>query len=122
MLDCEQIHARNLRVPAAVPSRALSAVVSTSRKPKYPPPAPLPTVKTMTNSLLIAIVTDEVSDAALAIAEREGIRGATILPANPSFYSRPSTLTDLADTVVARVLDHLGIPHRLVARWQEEPE
>lgn len=82
MLDCEQIHARNLRVPAAVPSRALSAVVSTSRKPKYPPPAPLPTVKTMTNSLLIAIVTDEVSDAALAIAEREGIRGVTILPAS----------------------------------------
>ncbi len=50
------------------------------------------------------------------------LAGATILPANPSFYSRPSNLTEVADTVVARVLDPLGIPHRLVARWQEEPE
>jgi len=48
--------------------------------------------------------------------------GATILPANPGFYSRPRTIQDLADTVVARVLDHLGIPQRLVARWSEEQE
>jgi 4-hydroxy-3-polyprenylbenzoate decarboxylase len=48
--------------------------------------------------------------------------GAILLPANPSFYARPRTLTDLVDTVVARVLDHLGIEHRLVARWKEEAE
>ena len=48
--------------------------------------------------------------------------GATILPANPSFYTRPATVTEVIDTVVARVLDHLGIPQRLVPRWQEEPE
>jgi len=36
----------------------------------------------MTTSLLIAIVTDESSDSAISIAEREGIRGATILPAS----------------------------------------
>lgn len=36
----------------------------------------------MSTSLLIAIVTDEVSESALNIAEREGIRGATILPAS----------------------------------------
>ena len=48
--------------------------------------------------------------------------GAIILPANPSFYSRPRTVRQLADTVVARVLDHLGVPHRLVARWAEERE
>jgi 4-hydroxy-3-polyprenylbenzoate decarboxylase len=48
--------------------------------------------------------------------------GAIILPANPSFYTRPQTVRDLADTVVARVLDHLGIAHRLVARWKEERE
>jgi 4-hydroxy-3-polyprenylbenzoate decarboxylase len=46
--------------------------------------------------------------------------GATILPANPSFYTRPQTVTAVVDTVVARVLDHLGIPQQLVARWQEE--
>ena len=28
----------------------------------------------------------------------------------------------VADTVVARVLDHLGVPNQLVARWAEEKE
>ena len=32
--------------------------------------------------------------------------GATILPANPSFYTRPQTVEAVVDTVVARVLDH----------------
>ena len=48
------------------------------------------------------------------------LAGATILPANPSFYTRPQTIQDVVDTVVARVLDHLGIAHKLVARWGEE--
>jgi 4-hydroxy-3-polyprenylbenzoate decarboxylase len=47
------------------------------------------------------------------------LAGATILPANPSFYSRPATIQELADTVVARVLDHLGIDNKLSPRWQE---
>jgi flavin prenyltransferase len=50
------------------------------------------------------------------------LAGATILPANPSFYTRPQTAGQVADTVVARVLDHLGIAHQLVARWRAEPE
>lgn len=48
--------------------------------------------------------------------------GAQILPANPSFYTRPQTVEQVVDTVVARVLDHLGVKHNLVARWQDEPE
>jgi 4-hydroxy-3-polyprenylbenzoate decarboxylase len=47
------------------------------------------------------------------------LAGAVILPANPSFYSRPQTVEQVADTVVARVLDHIGVPHQLVPRWQE---
>lgn len=50
------------------------------------------------------------------------LAGAIILPASPSFYSRPQTVEAVADTVVARVLDHLGIEHQLTARWQEEKE
>jgi len=50
------------------------------------------------------------------------LAGAVILPANPSFYSGPKTLTDVVDTVVARVLDHLGVPNRLMPRWRDEPE
>src|SRR5208282_6093257 len=35
------------------------------------------------------------------------LAGATILPANPGFYSNPKTVQEVVDTVVARVLDHL---------------
>jgi flavin prenyltransferase len=48
--------------------------------------------------------------------------GATILPANPSFYMGPKTVEAVVDTVVARVLDHLGLPQNLVARWAEEKD
>ena len=50
------------------------------------------------------------------------LAGATVLPANPSYYTRPTTVEQVVDTVVARVLDHMGVPHKLVARWSEEKE
>ncbi len=50
------------------------------------------------------------------------LAGATILPANPSFYTRPQTVEQVVDTVVARVLDHLSVPHSLAPRWQAESE
>ena len=48
--------------------------------------------------------------------------GATILPANPCFYTNPRTIEQLVDTVVARVLDHLGVPQELMPRWQAETD
>jgi 4-hydroxy-3-polyprenylbenzoate decarboxylase len=45
--------------------------------------------------------------------------GAVILPANPGFYHHPASVQDLVDFVVARILDHLGVPHQLMARWGE---
>jgi len=48
------------------------------------------------------------------------LAGAILLPANPSFWSRPQTVEQVVDTVVARVLDHLGLPQTLVTRWGEE--
>ncbi|HXG48318.1 MAG TPA: UbiX family flavin prenyltransferase [Methylomirabilota bacterium] len=50
------------------------------------------------------------------------LAGATIIPANPSFYTHPKTVEQVVDTVVARVLDHLGLPQKLVPRWQAEAE
>jgi 4-hydroxy-3-polyprenylbenzoate decarboxylase len=47
--------------------------------------------------------------------------GGIILPANPGFYHRPQTLDAVVDFIVARVLDQLGISHRLMARWGEAP-
>lgn len=46
--------------------------------------------------------------------------GAVILPPSPSFYTFPQTIEDLVDTVVARVLDHLGAEHNLLSRWGTE--
>ncbi len=46
--------------------------------------------------------------------------GADVIPAIPSFYHRPQTVADVIDTVVARVLDHLGLDHALTKRWMEE--
>lgn len=50
------------------------------------------------------------------------LAGAMILPANPIFYTHPKTIQDVVDTVVARVLDHVGVPQTLVPRWQAEQE
>lgn len=46
--------------------------------------------------------------------------GAVVLPAIPSFYSRPKSIVDLVDTVVWRVLDQIGLPSKRAYRWAEE--
>lgn len=43
--------------------------------------------------------------------------GASVVPAAPSFYSRPADIGELVDTVVSRLLDRLGIPNDLARRW-----
>ena len=43
--------------------------------------------------------------------------GATILPAMPSFYSRPESVQDLIDTVAARILEHLGVEVPFARPW-----
>jgi 4-hydroxy-3-polyprenylbenzoate decarboxylase len=46
--------------------------------------------------------------------------GATIFPASPGFYFKPATVTDLVDSVIWRVLDHLGLPSETTKRWGNE--
>ena len=45
--------------------------------------------------------------------------GALVLPAIPSFYHRPATVEEVADTVVFRILDHLDLPVPGTPRWQD---
>jgi 4-hydroxy-3-polyprenylbenzoate decarboxylase len=47
--------------------------------------------------------------------------GAVIMPANPGFYFNPTTVGEIVDFMVARVLDHLAVPHQLGRRWGDEP-
>ncbi len=45
--------------------------------------------------------------------------GAVILPPNPGFYHHPQDVQGVVNFVVARILDQLGVPHQLMARWGE---
>ena len=45
--------------------------------------------------------------------------GVRIVPAMPGFYGQPETLDDLVDFMVGKVLDTLGVEHRLFKRWGE---
>ena len=46
--------------------------------------------------------------------------GAVILPAIPSFYSRPTTVEAVVDTVVWRILDQIGLPNPRAYRWKDK--
>ena len=46
--------------------------------------------------------------------------GAIVLPAMPGWYHGVESVVDLVDFVVARILDHLDVPHRLMLRWGAE--
>ncbi|MBN9288150.1 MAG: aromatic acid decarboxylase [Gammaproteobacteria bacterium 39-13] len=43
--------------------------------------------------------------------------GVCIMPASPGFYFKPQKVEDLVDFVVARILDHIQVPHQLSKRW-----
>jgi 4-hydroxy-3-polyprenylbenzoate decarboxylase len=46
--------------------------------------------------------------------------GAVVLPAIPSYYSRPASVEAIVDTVVWRILDQIGLPNRSAYRWRED--
>lgn len=45
--------------------------------------------------------------------------GAIVVPASPAFYHKPSSIDDLVDFVVGKVLDQVGVEHQLFRRWGE---
>ena len=47
--------------------------------------------------------------------------GAVVLPAVPSFYSRPQSVEEVVDTVVWRILDQLALPSARAFRWHDQP-
>jgi 4-hydroxy-3-polyprenylbenzoate decarboxylase len=47
--------------------------------------------------------------------------GALVLPAMPSFYGKPESVGEVVDTIVARVMDHLGLAAAFATRWHGAP-
>ena len=45
--------------------------------------------------------------------------GCTVLPPAAGFYTKPQSVNDMVDFVVARILDQLRIPHSLMPKWGE---
>ena len=43
--------------------------------------------------------------------------GVRIIPPMPGFYCQPQTIDDIVNFVVGKVLDQLGVEHRLYKRW-----
>ncbi len=48
--------------------------------------------------------------------------GAIVLVASPAYYLRPQTIGDVTDYLAGKVLDHLGIAHRLYRGWKVASE
>jgi 4-hydroxy-3-polyprenylbenzoate decarboxylase len=48
--------------------------------------------------------------------------GAVIAPPVPAFYAKPTSLEDMIDHTVGRVLDMFDIELGVVRRWREQPE
>lgn len=46
--------------------------------------------------------------------------GVDIVLPSPAFYTKPETVEDMVNFVVGRVLDVLGVEHRLYRRWSED--
>lgn len=51
------------------------------------------------------------------LADLSGM-GAVVLPVCPPYYLRPTSVAELTDYMAGKVLDHLGIPHRLYRGWK----
>jgi 4-hydroxy-3-polyprenylbenzoate decarboxylase len=46
--------------------------------------------------------------------------GAVVMPAAPGFYHRPSSIDDLVEFIVGRVLDHLAVENTVTRRWNPQ--
>jgi 4-hydroxy-3-polyprenylbenzoate decarboxylase len=77
---------------------------------------------TLKEARRLILVTREMPLSQIEIANmlRVSQAGGIICPASPGFYLHPTTIDELVDFVVGRVLDLLGLPHELKTRWDPQ--
>jgi 4-hydroxy-3-polyprenylbenzoate decarboxylase len=77
---------------------------------------------TLKEARRLILVTREMPLSQIEIANmlRVSQAGGLVCPASPGFYMRPTTLDELVDFVVGRVLDLLGLAHELNTRWDPQ--
>jgi len=46
--------------------------------------------------------------------------GAIVIPASPAFWAKPKTIEELVDSVIERVLAHIGVSQDSAAKWTGE--
>jgi len=46
--------------------------------------------------------------------------GGIVLPAAPGFYHQPSTISELVNFIVGKILDQFSLSHDLFKRWGEQ--
>jgi 4-hydroxy-3-polyprenylbenzoate decarboxylase len=46
--------------------------------------------------------------------------GAIVLVASPAYYLRPKSVDEMTDYLAGKVLDHLGVAHRLYRGWKAD--
>jgi flavin prenyltransferase len=47
--------------------------------------------------------------------------GAVVVDAAPPYYLHPKSVDDQTDYLAGKVLEHLGVPHRLYRGWKADP-
>jgi len=68
----------------------------------------------------LVLVVRETPYSLITIRNMEAVTlaGGVVLPATPGFYGKPKSVQDMIDFVVARVLDQIGVKHKLGKRWE----
>ena len=46
--------------------------------------------------------------------------GAVVLVASPAYYLRPKSVEEMTDYLAGKVLDHLGVAHRMYRGWKAD--
>lgn len=69
------------------------------------------------HKLILVVRETPLSYIAIKNMETVTLAGAVVMPASPGFYHKPQSLDDLADFMAGKVLDQLGIEHKLFRRW-----